>query len=238
MASSDPLSVLHEGLDQRGYAHVDGVVSDDVAARALAEARALDLCQGEVSSEAGYWRTETKVDRRGDMVAWLDEKALAQQPAISGVVAALSRYVDGLRARGLRRLVETEERKGGRVVCERVMVAHYPGGDGRRFVPHLDNPNNNGRVLTFTYYLNEGYSEGDGGELSILASINGESVHKIQPLHNRSALMWSESVVHEVLPVVAPRWAVVVWFSLQSEDEKREAMRAIFAALMGKTKKQ
>lgn len=34
------------------------------------------------------------------------------------------------------------------------MVACYPG-DGSHYVKHVDNPNNDGRCITATYYLNQ-----------------------------------------------------------------------------------
>ena len=227
---------LAASLTTEGYAFCDSFVTREVADGALVEAQSLDLSAGEVSSEAGYWKTEKKTDRRGDMIAWLTEEELAKHSALSAVVSEMAVCVDALRALKVEKLCSVEAAKKGTLTCERVMVAHYPEA-GRRFVPHVDNPNNNGRVITFTYYLNPQYAEGDGGELSILASINGSSVAEVAPLHNRMAALWSESTVHQVLPVEKPRWAVVVWFSLQSQDEKLQAMKAIFAALMSKTKR-
>ena len=45
----------------------------------------------------------------------------------------------------------------------RAMVSGFE--KGARFRTHYDNPNRNGRVLTFVYYLNDGWDAGrDGGE--------------------------------------------------------------------------
>lgn len=49
------------------------------------------------------------------------------------------------------------------LTLDRVMLAAFPY-TGSRFVAHVDNPNNNGRVLTFTFYLNEPISDDDQEE--------------------------------------------------------------------------
>ncbi|KAJ9435434.1 Hypoxia-inducible factor prolyl hydroxylase [Diplonema papillatum] len=231
-------AALVEQLNENGYGYVDAFIDEAVAGAVLKEAEAMTLVQGEVSSEAGYWQTETKVDRRGDHVCWCTVEEIDERhPALKALVKELHSVVCGMREAGLTRLCEVEAEKRGKVQCERVMIAQYPEA-GRRFAPHLDNPNNNGRVLTFTYYLNKNYrsSELDGGALCIRESITGPPVIDIEPHFNRLAAIYSESTVHEVLPVVTPRWAVVVWFSLQSEDEKTEAMKKIFRLLLQKTR--
>jgi hypoxia-inducible factor (prolyl hydroxylase) len=46
------------------------------------------------------------------------------------------------------------------------MVTCYPGNNSR-YIAHIDNPDNNGRVLTCIIYLNKYWKSGDGGELRI-----------------------------------------------------------------------
>jgi hypoxia-inducible factor (prolyl hydroxylase) len=46
------------------------------------------------------------------------------------------------------------------------MITCYPGNNSR-YVTHIDNPDNNGRVLTCIIYLNINRETSDGGELRI-----------------------------------------------------------------------
>eukprot|EP01059_Diplonema_ambulator_P006353 TRINITY_DN1609_c1_g3_i3.p1 TRINITY_DN1609_c1_g3~~TRINITY_DN1609_c1_g3_i3.p1 ORF type:complete len:171 (+),score=39.72 TRINITY_DN1609_c1_g3_i3:210-722(+) len=153
--------------------------------------------------------------------------------AMKVLTEKLQGVVNTMRTDGLRRLEEVETAKGGKVELERIMIAKYLE-PGRRFVPHIDNPNNNGRLLTFTYYVSPSMTpDTQGGALRIHKSITGPPIEDIAPAFNRLACLYSDSTVHEVAPVEnPPRVTVVAWFSVQSQEEKKEAMREIFRLLM------
>eukprot|EP01060_Flectonema_neradi_P024841 TRINITY_DN33714_c0_g1_i1.p1 TRINITY_DN33714_c0_g1~~TRINITY_DN33714_c0_g1_i1.p1 ORF type:complete len:230 (+),score=47.58 TRINITY_DN33714_c0_g1_i1:66-755(+) len=220
-------------FSKQQFGHIDNFLSEDIAKQLYEEARLLTLSPGEVSSEAGYWQTERKADRRGDYISWIDVDKIPKSSAILELKNNLDDCIETFRST-CPTISDIEFKKKGKLTCERIMVANYKD-IGSRFVPHIDNPNGNGRVVTFTYYIHPGYQSGSGGELCIRESINGPPISKIEPTFNRLACIDSEHVVHEVLPLLKDeRWAIVVWYSLQSEDEKLEAMRTIFKLLSKK----
>ena len=46
------------------------------------------------------------------------------------------------------------------------MVTCYPGG-GAKYIKHIDNPDKNGRKLTFMLYLNDSWEPSHGGQLRV-----------------------------------------------------------------------
>eukprot|EP01064_Diplonema_japonicum_P024127 TRINITY_DN34610_c0_g1_i1.p1 TRINITY_DN34610_c0_g1~~TRINITY_DN34610_c0_g1_i1.p1 ORF type:complete len:250 (+),score=54.28 TRINITY_DN34610_c0_g1_i1:53-751(+) len=228
---------LGSDLDNNGYGYMDGFLPEEVARQILKETEDMALTAGEVSKEAGYWQTETKLDRRGDMIAWRDAKEVKNMEGMGVLVNKLEELVQTMRTDGVKRLCQIEGEKQGKVQIERIMVAKYLE-ENRRFVTHVDNPNKNGRLLTFTYYVSPSMTEKSGGALRVHKTMTGPPLADILPIFNRLACLYSDTMPHEVLPVEEPpRITIVCWFSLQSEDEKLEAMRSIFKLLMAGKKK-
>lgn len=91
-------------------------------------------------------------------------------------------------------------------------VACYPGS-GTRYIKHVDNPNNDGRVITAIYYLNKNWNtKRDGGLLRMFPAGMNE-VANIEPLFDRALFFWSDRRnPHEVLPSFRDRFAITVWY--------------------------
>jgi len=113
------------------------------------------------------------------------------------------------------------------------MVTCYPGS-GARYIKHCDNPRHNGRKLTVLYYLNHGWTLGDGGELRLYGDGNDEDladtvVKDVEPVADRVVVFFSDTrVPHEVLPTKKERFAVTMWF--YDDAEKRAAEMAVSGA--------
>jgi len=109
----------------------------------------------------------------------------------------------------------------------KAMVACYPGG-GSHYVPHVDNPKNDGRCITAIYYLNKEWnSEVDGGLLKIYSKCVDGVVAEIRPHFDRMIFFWSDRRnPHEVTPAFRKRFAVTVWYMdmvERAEYEKRQS---------------
>ncbi len=69
------------------------------------------------------------------------------------------------------------------------------------------------RVLSFVIYLNEGWKQGDGGELRIFEPQRENHVLEcIEPLFGRVVFFLSEEFPHEVQETKTPRTSMTGWF--------------------------
>ena len=97
------------------------------------------------------------------------------------------------------------------------MLACYEG-EAARYVTHVDNPDDNGRLVTCIYYVNEKWEAKHGGELMLYPNATRSSSSKaagvkVEPVLDRLVLFWSDArVPHEVLPAHASRLAVSSWY--------------------------
>lgn len=90
--------------------------------------------------------------------------------------------------------------------------AHYPKGSF--YKKHLDQfSGRNNRMISMIIYLNEGWVEGDGGELQIYPE--NQPIQKIAPLMNRCVMFRSDTLLHEVLKANKSRKSVTGWMLYQ-----------------------
>lgn len=91
-------------------------------------------------------------------------------------------------------------------------LALYPIGSF--YKKHLDQfKGRNNRMISMIIYLNEGWKNGDGGELKIYPE--GKESKIIEPLENRCILFRSDVLYHEVLPTLKPRRSLTGWMLYQ-----------------------
>lgn len=88
--------------------------------------------------------------------------------------------------------------------------ALYEQGDF--YEKHLDAfKNSKNRVVTTVYYLNEEWSEKDGGELVIYDEKNN-LLTKVIPSANTLVVFLSDKFPHEVKPAKKKRYSIAGWF--------------------------
>ena len=132
-----------------------------------------------------------------------------------------SRSLSGSRAEA------TMSRLATATAPERLMLAHYPGGEreGARYVPHLDNdPDDPGhregepglracdRAVTAILYLNPEWEEAHGGCLRVTLE-DGRGEADVAPSIGRLVLFDCRRILHEVRPSYAGRWAMTAWIN-------------------------
>ena len=83
---------------------------------------------------------------------------------------------------------------------------------GNFYKKHLDQfQNNNQRQFSMICYLNEDWSEKDGGELCVY---KGEEKELISPTNGKCVFFKSDELEHEVLPTQTDRLSVTGWFKI------------------------
>lgn len=86
----------------------------------------------------------------------------------------------------------------------------YPAGEGYDW--HLDrHQHHDHRRMSFVFYLNEGWSPEDGGELEMRTE-DAARMKKWPPLGGRLMVFRSEKFPHRVLPAKKTRKSLTAWF--------------------------
>lgn len=105
------------------------------------------------------------------------------------------------------------------------MLARY--ATGQRYIPHVDNGGNDGRVLTLVYYLNRGWQEAWGGSLRLYPGAPRSAIMKagsvadldsvaVVPEEDAAVLFRADHLLHEVEATErdgAERFALTLWFN-------------------------
>src|SRR5262249_19110106 len=137
-----------------------------------------------------------RTDIRGDRIAWLDQ---------AEVNAATRPWWDALER--LRMTIN-----GALFLGLFAFEGHYaiypPGASYRR---HRDRfRGDDERVLSCALYLNESWTDADGGALRIY--VDGGVAHDILPVAGTLVCFLSDRFEHEVLPATRERLALTGWF--------------------------
>lgn len=210
----------HE-FGEQGITHVDGLLLESHVRRLLDLAQSFrehgQLSPGQVGVKG------VRPDRRTDLKRFIRTDFSED---IACLVRATDAVVFELWQAGAGALAARHGLLLPAPVARWVMVSCYePGGFYRQ---HLDNPSgddDNGRVLTCVFYLNDSWRCEDGGALRVLPRCSSAYALSTQfceqpidyiPLANRLVVFESATVAHEVLPLAQglgrPRYALTVWY--------------------------
>ena len=146
-------------------------------------------------------KTEDEKVRQDD-VCWLEEND-AKTPNVKDLVKFLDQLAVSLTSSGKLERCDIRSRT-------KPMISCFPG-NGTCYKRHVDNPNKDGRKLTFTYYLNKNYVREDGGILRIHKE--NSQTFDFEPHFGRLVIFWSDSrTVHEVLPCYSSLLSITLWY--------------------------
>ena len=191
------LGLLCAAIEEEGFA----VTNDFLPAGAIA-ALARDACRRDAAGEfrdagVGYGSgRRQRSDIRGDRIAWLDE---------SEVNAATRPWWSALE----RLRVALNQALFLGLFCFEGHYAIYP--PGAFYERHRDCfRGDDERILSCVLYLNESWTEADGGALRIY--VDGGTTRDILPLGGTLVCFLSDRFEHEVLPATRERLALTGWF--------------------------
>ena len=179
----------------------DGYVITEDALETELSRKLLHLAQQENNyKEAGISSSDAlhlDKQRRRDKIVWLDEDG--------GAISEFLLFTEGLREYLNRSLYL------GLTYYE-AHFAHYEQDDF--YEKHLDAfKNSKNRVVTTVYYLNEEWSEDDGGELLIYDK-EDNLLKKVLPKQNRLVVFMSEEFPHAVAPARRDRYSIAGWYRI------------------------
>jgi SM-20-related protein len=204
LAHNEQDSAIHEAIAdavaERGWSVTPGFVPAHLVAELRREA--LALWQEGAFRHAGVGRgTDLRVrpEVRTDRVCWIDRARCS---------AAQLAYLDRLEA--LRQVLNRTLYLG--LFDFEGHLAVYPRGSYYR--RHLDQFRGvELRTLTAILYLNEDWTDADGGQLRIFTDDEDETRYvEIPPLGGQLVTFLSARFLHEVLPARRDRVSITGWF--------------------------
>lgn len=191
-----PSDVLIEGLAASGHAAVRDALPAGVVNGLRRRACALDRAGAFVPARVGRAAARaSRRDVRGDRIAWLDDAP------DDDAERSLAAWLEALRLRCNRDLLL------GLVDVE-AHYAIYPAG--ARYARHKDRfRDDDARVLSCVLYLNDAWSDVDGGALRLYTRAGPVDV---APIGGTFVAFLSAEVEHEVMPAQRERLSVAGWF--------------------------
>ncbi len=139
--------------------------------------------------------------RRRDKIQWLEHDAKTQSEFLD--------FADGLREHLNRELY--------------LGLSYYEShfaiyDEGNFYEKHLDSFKNfKNRVVTTVYFLNEEWTDEDGGAL-VVYDAKDNLLAKVEPQANTLVVFMSENFPHEVLPTKKKRYSIAGWFRIDKHD--------------------
>ena len=196
----DLLDHISQEIYNNSYVVVDDFV-DEGFRKALLKEQIDLLNQGQFTKAAigkGDQR-QVRTEIRSDEVLWMDSTALSPLQAIFWEKVAEVQQVLNRRC----------------FLCLKSFEGHfarYPIGsfykrhlDQFHAVPH--------RIVTIILYINESWTEADGGQLRMYfpQEDGSERMEDVLPLGGRLVVFMSEEIPHEVLPTQKDRISITGW---------------------------
>jgi len=196
----DLLDYISQAIYQNSYVVVDDFV-DETYRKALLKEQVDLLNQGQFKKAAvGKGdQKQVRAEIRSDEVLWMDPTALSPlQVVFWEKIEELKQVLNRRCFLGLKSF------EGH--------FARYPIGsfykrhlDQFHAVPH--------RVVTVILYLNESWTEADGGQLRMYfpQEDGSERIEDVLPVGGRLVVFLSEEIPHEVMPTLKERMSITGW---------------------------
>jgi len=180
----------------KGYAIIDQLLSEEDLLKI--KVRFEELQQEDEFQKAGIGKfSHFTIDKtvRGDFIRWID------QSNTNAAVYSFFKYINEL-------IINLNSTCYLGIKDYESHYAFYPKGKG--YLIHRDRfKTNPHRIISFVFYLNENWQQGDGGELVLYNEEHG-IIETITPKENRMAVFLSETL-HEVLNCNTERRSITGW---------------------------
>jgi SM-20-related protein len=196
---------IAEALARQGFIQLQHFLPQLIAEQLMNEATR--LAKFEFTS-AGIGRNNTQQLNskvRTDTTLWLSGNSITQQKYLDW----MEQLKIGLNRRLFLGLLDFE--------CH---YSHYSKGDF--YHRHLDTFKKDtprllsNRVLSSVFYLNQGWTKNDGGELLLYSDKQDSPVLTVPPIFNSCIIFLSDTFPHEVLTSRRDRYSIAGWYRANS----------------------
>jgi SM-20-related protein len=201
VACAIPAETIARSLAECGWWSGDGIVDAPLLDR-LRSSLTSHVAAGRLAPAAVGRGALRRIDAsvRGDSTRWLDGAEAPERELFE----ALARLRLGLNHALYLGLVHVE--------------AHYAlYAPGTGYVRHMDTfVDSPERTISFVLFLNEGWSDVDGGELVLYRKDSSDELARVVPTCGRLVMFVSGEIPHAVRPGARPRMSIAGWFRRRS----------------------
>lgn len=186
---------IADGLAEQGYAVCDQFLSQNEV-RAILQTGSFDPGASDLQRAGIGKRQDLQINEsiRGDYIKWLEKNSTT--PALAVYLSRLEELMSFLNRSLYLSLKDYE-----------VHLTVYPPGSF--YKRHLDQfRSDDHRKLSVICYLNENWTEQDGGQLRMYPDTG---VLDIEPIAGRLVCFRSDHIEHEVLPASRNRLSITGW---------------------------
>jgi len=188
-------SKIVDALVDDGYIIIENALEDELSSALLDFAKDEKDFKRAGISGAGDLHLDS--NRRRDKIHWLEDDKSTQGKFLNF-------------ANTLKDYINRELYLG--ITYYESHFAIYDKGDF--YETHLDSfKNSKNRVVTTVYYLNDDWTQNDGGELVVYNEKN-EFLTKVIPHANTLVVFLSDKFPHEVLAAKKRRYSIAGWFRI------------------------
>ena len=198
MNQSEMLAILANSLVERGYCILDDAIPADLLIKLVEQSRALDSDDLELAGIGRDDLQQTNLQVRKNQIAWIISGEDDVSTAFHDWLATIQTYLNRTLFMGL---FDVEAH-----------YARYRVGDFyKRHVDAFVGQSN--RKLSVVFYLNDEWTEEDGGELWVYEDdMAKEPFEHVLPKYGRLIAFLSERFPHEVRPSHKTRHSIAAWF--------------------------
>lgn len=198
MNQSEMLAILANSLVERGYCILDDAIPADLLIKLVEQSRALDSDDLELAGIGRDDLQQTNPKVRKNQIAWINSGEDDVSTAFHDWLATIQTYLNRTLFMGL---FDVEAH-----------YARYRVGDFyKRHVDAFVGQSN--RKLSVVFYLNDEWTEEDGGELWVYEDdMAKEPFERVLPKCGRLIAFLSERFPHEVRPSHKTRHSIAAWF--------------------------
>ena len=198
MNQSEMLAILADSLVERGYCILDDAIPADLLIKLVEQSRALDSDDLELAGIGRDDLQQTNPQVRKNQIAWINSGEDDVSTAFHDWLATIQTYLNRTLFMGL---FDVEAH-----------YARYRVGDFyKRHVDAFVGQSN--RKLSVVFYLNDEWTEEDGGELWVYEDdMAKEPFESVLPKRGRLVAFLSERFPHEVRPSHKTRHSIAAWF--------------------------
>lgn len=195
-----PLNNILEAIADKGYIVVSSFIPTELLIRLVGRIKSLDVSVLKNASVGRGSLNQNNLSIRRDSIYWLEQD--------NSIDNEFLQFMNALREK------LNEKLYLGLFDFEAHYAIYNKNDFYKKHIDALEGKSN--RILSVVLYLNEQWTEDDGGELVIY--LDGNTNEKVLPVLGQTAIFLSKDFPHEVLAANKRRYSIAGWFRVNASS--------------------